>query len=266
MTGEAPSSLAPDAYVDEATRLLSAAGAAGTLLRASGGVAIRMTCPSAQRPPLLRQYHDIDFVARSADGDALSSFFTSHGYSAEEEFNALHGQRRLCFRGPEGRWEVDVFLDRIEMCHTLDVRPRLDAVEMTLTMADLLLSKLQVVETNEKDLQDILAILADHDVTNSDEGVNRLTIVGVCRGDWGWWRTSTMVAERARMAAQRYIPGANETAQAALKRAERRLSGLIEDINVAPKSHKWKLRARIGDRARWHETPEDIDHIMGEYE
>jgi hypothetical protein len=36
------------------------------------------------------------------------------------------------------------------MCHALDLRDRLALDELTLTPADLLLTKLQVVETNER--------------------------------------------------------------------------------------------------------------------
>ena len=29
---------------------------------------------------------------------------------------------------------------------------------------------------------------------------------------------------------------------------------------AAPKSVKWKLRSNVGDRVRWYELPEEVDH------
>jgi hypothetical protein len=63
---------------------------------------------------------------------------------------------------------VDVLVDRFAMCHRLDLRDRLALDTRTLPLADLLLSKLQVVERNEKDLKDLVALLADHDLDGED--------------------------------------------------------------------------------------------------
>jgi hypothetical protein len=229
-------------------------------LRATGGVGVALISPSARRAPLARSYQDIDFVGLSRDAHELGEFFGALGYGADEEFNVLHGQRRLFFREPEGRWEADVFLDRIEMCHDLDLRERLDAHETTLAPADLLLSKLQVVQTNEKDFQDALALLADHAPSDDDAGIGLARLTEVCAGDWGWWRTVTMVGERTREAAGRYRAAADAEGAAALDRAVGRLDALVEHLERAPKSRRWKLRARVGDRVRWHELPEDVDH------
>jgi hypothetical protein len=246
--------------VNAAAQVLDAAAAEGLTLRATGGVAVALCAPSAHRAPLQRSYQDVDFVALSRDAHAVAAFFTSLGYTAEEEFNLLHGQRRLFFVEPDGRWQADVFLDRIEMCHTLELRDRLGAVDRTLAPADLLLSKLQVVRTNAKDVQDALALLADHDLTDDDSGVSVERLVEVCANDWGWWRTVTMVAQRTREGGERHLGASDEAASAALRRAIDRLDELVARLDAAPKSRKWKLRARVGDRVRWHEEPEDIEH------
>jgi hypothetical protein len=34
---------------------------------------------------------------------------------------------------------------------------------------------------------------------------------------------------------------------------------LQEAIEAAPKTTKWKVRARVGDRVRWYEDPDEID-------
>ena len=82
------------------------------------------------------------------------------------------------------------------MCHRLDLRERARTLDRTLAPADLLLSKLQVVNTNEKDYKDAIAVLADHEVTGDDTGININRLNELCASDWGWWRTVTMVAEK----------------------------------------------------------------------
>ncbi len=241
--------------VAEAERVLAAAQSASLTLRGTGGVAIAMICPSARDGVLARPYGDIDFVGCRGEQDAIEAFFAAQGYVAEEEFNALHGENRLFFHDPEHAREADVFIDAIRGCHHLDVRGRLELSDRTLTPADLLLSKLQVVETNEKDYKDAIALLADHELTDDDSGICASRIAGLCAGDWGWWRTVTMVSVRTADVADRY---ARE--QPDLGGVSAKLRTLLEEIEQAPKSRKWKLRAKVGDRVRWHEEPEELEH------
>jgi hypothetical protein len=146
---------------DEGLRLVDAADAQGVVLRLVGGVAIWARCPSARRAPLARPYNDIDFVTRSGSTAAVTAFFAGQGYAPNRMFNALHGARRLMYadqaRGPV----VDVLVDRFAMCHQLDLRDRLPPGARTLPLADLLLTKLQVVELNEKDLLAFLLVDLD---------------------------------------------------------------------------------------------------------
>ncbi len=230
---------------------IDAANEAGLPLRATGGVGIAMVCESARRPPLQRSYGDIDFVSHSSDSDEVVSFFRRIGYEPEEQFNVLHGRRRLFFtdRANDGR-QADVFLDRIEGCHKLELRDRLEVAPVTLPFADLLLSKLQVYQTNDKDLTDALAVLTDHELTDDDSGISRARLADVCGSDWGWWRTVSIVAERAGKFA-----GAK-----GLDSVRPRVEALRNELEEMPKSRRWKLRAKVGDRARWYEEPDEIEH------
>jgi hypothetical protein len=226
-------------------------------MRVTGGVAIAMLCEPARRPPLSRDYNDIDFAMRSRDAEAVSELFGSIGYEPEEEFNLLHGQRRLFFIDRSRNRQADVFLDRIEMCHRLDVADRLDRCEHTLTPADLLLSKLQVMETNNKDYLDMIALLSGLPLTERDDrGIDLQRIRDICGGDWGWWKTSTVVAGRVKQFANELGRRHTELDAAVLGH----IDTLLDELEHMPKSRKWKLRARIGERVRWHEQPEDIDH------
>ena len=38
------------------------------------------------------------------------------------------------------------------------------------------------------------------------------------------------------------------------------VAGLKALIEQAPKSFAWRARARVGERVRWYETPEEVRH------
>lgn len=236
--------------VVEARRVLDAARDAGVTLRATGGIAVAIRCPSARTPPLERTYHDIDFVGRSKEVQRIEKLLGGLGYVGDEHFNSLHGRARLIFDEPRNGCQVDIFIDRIEMCHKIELRDRLERCETTLTPADLLLSKLQVVETNRKDHLDIVALCADHELmVGDDEGIDVGYLTHLCSDDWGLWRTTTIVAGTAGSAA-------NELGEAG-GRAAVRLKELVEALEEAPKTRKWKLRSRVGERRRWYQVPEE---------
>jgi hypothetical protein len=233
--------------VAEAERLIETANREGAVLRALGGVAVSMRCPSAQHPPLARTPKDLDFATISKHRQALISLFAQAGYQEDAEFNALHGKTRLFFWDAGNARQADVFIDGISMCHSLDLADRLDEHPATLSASDLLLLKLQVFETNERDYKDALSLLLDH----AEEGIDVAYIAGLLATDWGWWRTATMVLERI----DRYA----RELDGFLRQNEvhSRIRDLLGAIEQAPKSRRWKIRARIGERTRWYELPEE---------
>jgi hypothetical protein len=236
---------------DEGQRIAGAALRGELSLKLTGGVAVAITCTSATMPPLARTYADIDLVGRARESGTIAELLADLGYAADIPFNAMHGHRRLLFWDSENGRQVDVFLDEIEMCHRIDLRNRLASPGATLPLADLLLMKLQVVETNDKDYLDIIAILSDQAFTTDDTGINLPYLTRLACDDWGLWRTTTDVARRAAdYAAKLGDPRHSATAG---RQVERYLTALTD----APKSRKWKLRSRIGDRKRWHELPEE---------
>ena len=47
---------------------------------------------------------------------------------------------------------------------------------------------------------------------------------------------------------------------AGLEHVPERTRHVLAELERAPKSRRWKMRARVGDRVRWHDDPEDVDH------
>lgn len=236
----------------EAERILDRAEALGIPLRMLGGVAVKAHCPSAVHRALQREYHDLDLFSLVSAVRDLEELFAELGYQADAEFNRLHGQQRLYFWDSVNQRQVDVFLDVLRMSHNLDLRDRLDADRPTLALADLLLTKLQIFELNDKDITDIIAILTDHPLgTGDDETIRIDRIVEVLSDDWGFYRTAQQTIARTReRLRQADIPGPFDVA--------RQLDDLERAVEAAPKSRAWRLRARIGDRKRWYELPEEV--------
>lgn len=238
--------------VAEGRRIAEAAAEKGVSLRVLGGVAVALTCPNARRPPLEREYADIDLTSVGGAKKDVIYLLGLLGYTGDNEFNILHGHRRLYFWDEHNQRQVDVFIDEANLCHRIDLKRRIDKVPLTLSLADLTVLKLQVMETNEKDYLDICAIFADHPLTADDSGVNSAYIAELAASDWGLWRTLGMVAERA----ERFALELPEFEAADL--VAERLRHLREELDSVPKTRGWRLRSRIGDRKRWYELPEEV--------
>lgn len=242
-----------DDIIREAERIIAAAQRVGVILKLAGGAAVYVSSPSARAAPLRREYRDLDFVAPSRQRAAVGRLLERLGYRPDLPFNTLNGHRRLLYWDARHGRQVDVFLDQIRMCHTIDLRARLDLPGMCLAPADLLLTKMQIVEMNWKDLLDVIALLLDHPVAEGDtETINRTYIAALAAQDWGLYRTLQLNTGRV-------LRGLSEVAVAA-EPLKRRLEALWHVIDVQRKPLAWRLRARLGDRIRWYEVPEEADH------
>lgn len=226
----------------------------GLQLRITGGVAVAVHCPSAAHRSLRREYGDIDFVTSAHDGRRLDELVLSVGYEAEKRFNSLHGKRRRIYTDPSSGRQVDIFVGDFEMCHSVPLRERLDADSPTISLADLFLTKAQIVELNEKDRLDIYAVLMDHRLgRGDDEEINVDRIAALCGADWGLWRT-TMGTLAKLDAGLESDAAAQEGLRATVSPKVAELRDLLD---AAPKTRRWKARARIGERRQWYQLPED---------
>ena len=216
-----------------------------------GGAAVNLHCSSARQAPLKRKYGDLDFVASSKQRQAVQNLFESLGYEGDRRFNTLNGDQRLLYLDGVTGPQIDVFIDRMKMCHVIELANRLGHDGPTLTPADLLLSKLQVYEVNMKDLVDTTALLLDHPIADhDDDAINAAYVARLTSDDWGLHRTLQLNSGRVREAVRELDVDAGRVSQ--------RLDELWARIDAKPKSLKWKLRARVGDRVSWYELPEEV--------
>jgi hypothetical protein len=241
----------PD-VVAEGKRILARASADGTSIRLLGGVAIGLRAPGELAPAFRRTYADLDFMTAKKSVGIATDLFRSEGYEPHVAFNALHGGDRLLFFDNDNERQVDVFIGAFSMCHRVPLDGRLEVDPVSIPLAELLLTKLQVVQLNEKDVRDALALLHDHPVGDEDgETVNVARVAALCAADWGLWRTITQNLVACRSFADTYDVPDRPT-------LDERLGALLDRIEAEPKSRAWRLRARIGDRKRWYDLPEEV--------
>ena len=240
----------------EAARLAELTVRAGVPARLLGGLAFWVRCPSARSGPYARGYDDMDFAVEARAATRLKDLLIAEGYLPDKFFNALHGETRLYFAAPDGRWSIDVVIDELTMSHRLDLRGRLGGAGLTIPLADLLLSKLQVWEINSKDLGDTLCLLADHPLGGESdaEAISLPRIAAVLGSDWGFCHTTERnLGKLAGQWAGRPVPGPACDVPASIARLRRA-------IDEAPKTRAWRMRGRIGERVRWYQTPEEVGH------
>lgn len=251
---------APTDALDEGVGLVRAATAQGVGIRLIGGLAVRALCPDF--PGRSGPGQDIDLATLSKGRARVTAFLESAGCEPDRRFNNLYGHQQMYFMSPGAR-PIDVMVDRLEMCHTLDFREHFDTLPLTLDVLDILLSKLQVIELNEKDAHDILHLLGAHPLADGDAVPGEAAPVDIGRftsllgSDWGWWRTVTGNLAKLPELADRLPDVLPPSPPLDPLAAVARLATAAES---APKSAKWRLRSSVGDRVRWYRLPEEVDH------
>ena len=238
--------------VSEGQRLLARAAEADVPLRLLGGVAIKLRAPGELLPAFRRSYADLDFVTAKKGAGRAAELFRNEGYEPHVAFNALHGKERLLFFDVAHDRQVDIFVGAFAMSHKIPLEAGLEVDPVSIPLAELLLTKLQIAELNEKDIRDALALLEGHPVGDADgETVNAGRIAALCAADWGLWRTITGNLDTCCALA----PGYDVPNRAGV---EARLQELLHRIEAEPKTRSWRLRAKIGERKRWYELPDEV--------
>jgi hypothetical protein len=242
--------------LEQAVAIVDAGADLGVVARVMGGVGIALHCPSSADGPFRRHYGDLDVVVDRRRGrKQADALFASLGYQPDVEFNTMNGPegRRRYLSGDLGK--VDVFVGTFRMCHELPLDERLTADAPTVTLADLFLTKAQIFELNEKDARDLACLLLDHELAEHDDDCIDVRRIATLTGaDWGLWRTVTRSLDRLRTTVDALALAPEQHATIA-----GRIEALRAELDGAPKSAKWKLRARVGDHVRWYELPEDPD-------
>jgi len=245
----------PD-ILDEMNRLIEAGRTNSLLLRAIGGLAVRVRSGDLQKF-FPREYRDLDFVVAEKERKRIESFFQELGYESNRKFNLLNGTKRQIYLDPNSERHVDIFVGNFEMCHKLPLNGRLHLDPVTVPLAELLLSKAQIVELNHKDALDIASLLLYNETGDTDDGrINLDYIAKLCGQDWGLYKTTSINLKRVEDAVRDEKLNLTEAERGLiLKRA----SDIQRTFETMPKSLAWQMRDKVGTRVRWYEEVEEVD-------
>ena len=239
----------------EMHRLIDAAHANSLLMRAIGGLAIRIKSGDLQKF-FTREYRDLDFVVAETERKRIEPFFQEMGYESNRQFNLLNGSKRQIYLDPNSDRHVDIFVGKFEMCHKLPMDGRLEIDPVTVPLTELLLSKAQIVELNRKDALDIASLLLYNETGNTDQGkINLEYIAKLCGQDWGLYKTTSM--------SLKHVEDVVRDESLNLTSAERdivlkRVSEIYRTFETMPKSLAWQMRDKVGTRVRWYEEVEEV--------
>lgn len=241
-------------FVDEALRLVQEAEEQGLQMRILGSIAYRIQCPKNLHlfDDMARVLTDVDFAAMKRQNHEIRQFMLSQGYEPDEGVYVASEGARHIYLHPETKLNVDVFADELYFCHRIPFKGRLGLDSPTISTTDLLLEKMQIVEINLKDFKDTLVLMLEHPLGGASDGNKHIDtdyIVDIMSKDWGFYHTFTTNLARVPDHIAEFPAIAQEEGD--IIRA--RIADLLDLIEAAPKSLKWKMRAKVGTRRIWYQ-------------
>ncbi len=249
----------PQVYLDEARHLTEQGLKQGVILRVMGPIALHFYFPEYvdlyRRMERLgeRVFTDIDYASYGKCRGKIVQFFQSQDYEIEKRAAMISGGTRHIYYGGKVPM-IDVFFDKLSYNHPIDYKNRLEIDPYCVSLTDLLLQKLQIVEINDKDLKDTMLLLLAAKIGEADNGMVNARYLGKIMGeDWGFYYTATMNLGKVKGHLQ---------AMAALSDEQRKVvaakvDGLLDYIEKVPKSGNWKRRAQVGTKKPWYNEVSD---------
>jgi hypothetical protein len=254
-------------FINEAIAIVDKAQTFGVTLRVLGATAFRIHCPEYVDAHIAmnRVLTDIDFASYTKEGKQVDIFFARDNFVSDRKQASLTPGLfvgRHIYENPSTGLHVDIFEDELNMCHKVSFRNRLEVDYPTIPLAEMALEKLQIVTLNEKDVKDMLMLFAAHPVGDTDkETINGAFISDIMSKDWGFYYTTTVNLGKIRSGIERYK---QYFTAADVQTIDARISQLLQMIEKAPKSIKWKTRAAVGTRVQWYNDVEEVeraDHL-----
>ncbi len=241
--------------VQEMYRLVEAANAKKIQLRAIGGLAVE-THNKLKHPLFKREFADLDFCVPLKQRREFEAFMPAVGYVPHKQFNVLNGDQRQIYYHNPTEMKVDIFVGHFEMCHKIPLEERLNADPVTIPLAELFLSKIQIIELNRKDAVDLTSILLNNKTGEGDnETINLKILAQLGSADWGLYKTTSLNLDKIEaMLGKNEIPLNDEEKALVI--------GRINDIRRTfvemPKPMAWQLRDRVGTRIKWYIEVEEV--------
>jgi hypothetical protein len=268
----------PMEFVEEACSIVDEGREKGIIMRAMGGLAIYLLVRGTKYEEIWksmerlgeRVFTDIDLAAYGKDRERILKYLTEERkngvYVIWQPSLAFYAGKRYIFYGSPEKQEyrgktvgripmIEVFFDKLRMNHEVIFKNRLELFDYTIPPTELLLTKLQIVRINEKDIKDSVILQATFEVTDSDRGINADYIAKLLSNDWGFYYTFTTNLGKVKEAVtNKYTNMLNvDIANVVMER----INKLMRRIEEEPKSLNWKMRAKIGTSKKWYNEVEE---------
>lgn len=248
------------AFLSVLDELINKAKEYNVTIRVIGSLAFRIKCPDYKYIEYKNKRYltDIDFIAYSKEIIEVQDLFFDLGWTENQSVLRLFGDKRRIFYHPKEPIHSDIFINKLRFCHEINFKKRLEIDYPTISLVDLLLEKLQIVEINKKDLVDTMILLNQYPVSqyeNKDKTthIDGMYLAKICSKDWGWWKTATINLEKTREFSNEYLDKKDS------EKVKERVDILFDLINKKPKSLKWKMRSIIGEKAKWYREVEEVE-------
>jgi hypothetical protein len=244
-------------YVRKGLEIVDVAKKKGIELRLLGAVAVKIQCPKLRRfheDVMERHATDLDFIAYSRDRNKVKKLFDELKYAPIKTVIPMEG-RDLFLESEDVK--VDVFYDRLEMCHAIDFDRRLEIDYPAIAVADIILEKTQIVKINEKDMKDLVILFAEHELGSSDNHmINSSYISKILAKDWGFYYT---VTTNLKLLKDQFLnKWKDPSVQEYLDKVGPRVDELLRQIEMEPKSMGWKMRQSVGTKKKWYKDVEEV--------
>jgi hypothetical protein len=246
----------PEAFLSEGRRIVEAAQKQGIVMRVMGPLALHYYFPEQvelyARLERLgdRYFTDIDCAAYGKSGGKMKGFMESIGYECDLHTLMASGKtRHIYFGGPVPM--IDVFFDKLDYCHEVSYKDRLELDDYCVTLADIMLQKLQIWEINDKDLKDIEYLLTTAEIGDDDRHkINQSYIAKRFADDWGFWYTATTNLGRVK----EHVDTVDALTADQKAHIKQRCDQMLARIEAEPKTKGWNKRAKKGTSKIWYNT------------
>lgn len=238
-------------FIEEGLKIVKYAQQQGITVRLMGALAVRIHCQKYGHilDKMLRTPTDIDIAAYSKDKNRLNKVLEDLGYKADillMSYPVYAEGGRFIY---QGKTRVDAFFDRLKMCHVIEWKGRLELDFPTITLADIILEKLQIVHINLKDIKDICILFLEHDIGADDkELINGKYIASLLCNDWGFYYTATTNIKKL----IENVEGFEHLSDEQKGVIKERTLKLLNMVEKSPKSLTWKMRSVIGPKVKWY--------------
>ncbi|WP_300612281.1 hypothetical protein [Trebonia sp.] len=242
----------------EAVAIVRAAANQDVTLRVVGSAGIRLHCqqPGPLMDRLGRPAKDIDFIVPQQHRKGMRRLLEGRGYVVDRDLLVAMEGTRYSFAHAGSGIEIDVFVERLDFCHRIELTGRLTAHPVTIPIEELLLQKIQIVQMTTTDLIDASVLLATHKVgEDGAEGIDAAHIARLLARDWGFHHTATRNLGRiAEYLTSAELASLTEGGCARVRRGIEQLMGMID---AQDKTLGWRMREKIGERKQWWQDVDD---------